>query len=157
MSWISSVSTSLSVRMWSICLCYCHMYQTTILTHGDIDPGFFLTDRAGYSRLSSITLASFSPTTPLLVHLHLRTVHPPALDLCTCRKLQKSPREAARMSTVPLHLGRGFLRFPGPLSLLPGWPELKACLLAAATRSRPLVPRPCFSRVCMVTYSRWSW
>lgn len=135
------------------------MYQTTILTHGDIDLGFFLTDRVAYSPLSSATLAPFSPTTPLLVHLHLRTVHPPALDLCNRRKLQKSPHEAARMSTVPLHLGRGFLRLPGPLSLLPGWSELKASLLpaGAATRSRPLVPRPCFSRVCMVTYSRWSW
>lgn len=156
LSWISSVSTSLSVRMWSICLYFC-LYQTTILTHGDIDPGFFLTDWAACSRLSSATLAPLSPTTPLLVHLHLRTVHPPALDLCTRPKLQKSPHEAARMSTVPLHLGRGFLRLPGPLSLLPGWPELKASMLPAATRSRPLVPQPCFSRVCMVTYSRWSW
>lgn len=157
LSWISSVSTSLSVKMWSICLCFCHMYQTTILTYGDIDPGFSLTDRAAYSPLSSATLAPFSPTTPLLVHLHLQTVHPSALDQCTRRKLQKSPHEAARMSTVPLHLGRGFLRLQGPLSLLPGWPELKACLLPAATRSRPLVPRPCFSRGCMVTCSRWSW
>lgn len=133
------------------------MYQTTnILMHGDIDPGFCLMDRADCSRLRSVTLAQFSPATPLLDHL--RTLHPPALDLCTRWNLQKSPHEGACLLTVLLHLGQGFQRLSGPLSLL-GCMALKASPLPAkaATRSHPLFLRTCFTQERMLIRSWWPW
>lgn len=63
------VYTSLFVRLIDVSL-----YQTpNILTYGF--PGFCLTNRTAYSRLSSGTLAPVVPATPFLVRLHLRSMH----------------------------------------------------------------------------------